>query len=62
MFWDTVRTSRPSPALGSPAGFPTWIICFSQTMGFCFPKEPPQTTAVGFQSPQLQVRHNVTLC
>lgn len=61
IFWDTVRTSRRSPAVGSAAGLPTWnICCISQTMGFCFNKAPPQMTAVWLQSTQLQVRYTST--
>lgn len=60
-FWDTVRTSRRSPAVGSAAGLPTWnIFCISQSTSLCFYKEPPQTTAVWLQSSQVQVRHICT--
>lgn len=61
IFWDTVRTSKRSPAVGSAAGLPTWnICCISQTMGFCFNKAPPQMTAVWLQSTRLQVGYTCT--
>lgn len=47
-FWDAVRTSRRSPAVGSAAGSPVWTTCCS--------REPQETRAACFQ-----VRHAPTL-